>query len=285
MGFMARSLAASTSKSPTTVLADRFDGFVVDLDGVVWIGSDAVPGAAAALNELRARGKRLAYLTNDPVSARRDYVARMRRLRIPADDDDVITAASATASHLRERAKAQTVFVIGSPALKQEIKSAGLEVVNAEAASSAHVVVVGGHADFNYHELRIASLAVRRGAAFFATGRDPTFPMPDGPWPATGAIVAAVETAAGRSACSLGKPAPVMFELARARLAACRDVAVVGDNLEADVEGGKRAGLATILVLTGSTSKDDLERSRTTPDYVVGALSCLVEPIPGESTD
>jgi glycerol-1-phosphatase len=239
-----------------------------------------VPGAAATLNELRARGRLLAYITNDPVSARRDQVARLRRLGVVVDDADVITAASATASHLREHAKAQTVFVIGSPALKQEVERAGLELVNAaEAAASADAVVVGGHVDFNYQELRTAARAVRRGAAFFATGRDPTFPMPDGPWPATGAILAAVETAAEHRACTVGKPAPLMFQLARSRLAPCRDVAVVGDNLEADIGGGRRAGLATILVLTGSTSKDDLARSATTADYVVSGLPSLVEPI------
>jgi glycerol 3-phosphatase-2 len=276
---IARLVTTDSSSPPATALVDRFDGYVIDLDGVVWIGAEAVPGAAETLNELHARGRRIAYLTNDPESARQDHGMRLRRLGIAVDNDDIITAASATASHIREHTKAQTVFVIGSSALKQELRTCGLELFDdAEAGASVDAVVVGGHPDFDYRELRIAALAVRRGAAFFSTGRDATFPMPDGPWPATGAILAAVETAAERRACSVGKPAAVMFELARSRLAGCEDLAVVGDNLESDIEGGRRAGLATILVLAGSTSAIDVARSRTQPDYVVPNLRALVEP-------
>ena len=126
------------------------------------------------------------------------------------------------------------------------------------------MVVVGGHDQFAYEELRIASQAVRGGAAFYATGRDATFPMPDGPWPATGAIVAAVETASGTTAIAVGKPEPAMFEAARAMIGPVDRIAVVGDNPASDIEGGRTAGLATILVDPAGAV-----RTETRADFVV----------------
>jgi glycerol 3-phosphatase-2 len=264
-------------KSSMWKLSDRFDGFVIDLDGVVWVGRTPLPRAVDALRALRARGRRLLYVTNDPSSARVEYATRLRTLGVDVDDDEVITAGASTAAYLAEQSPGCTAYVIGSRALKDELRAVELRLLDGAAAiEQAELVVVGEHEDFNYAELRIAALAVRRGAALYATGRDATFPMPDGPWPATGAILAAVETASGQRARSLGKPEPFIFELARAQLADCAHVAVVGDNLEADIHGGQQAGLATILVLTGNASQADLARSPRTPDYVVDALASLI---------
>ena len=260
-------------------VGDRFDGFVIDLDGVVWVGSKALPGAADALRTLRSRGRRLIYMTNDPRSSRVEYASRLRELGVDVGDDDVVTAGAAMAAYLaeHEQAPGRTAYVIGSPALKEELRAVGLRLVDgAGALEPAQLVIVGGHEDFNYAELRIATLAIHRGASFYAAGRDATFPMPDGPWPATGAILAAVETATGQRARSFGKPDPFIFRLARTRLAGCRRVAVVGDSLEADIHGGQQAGLTTILVLTGNASRVDLARSPHTPDYVVDTLASLI---------
>lgn len=260
-------------------LADRFDGFVIDLDGVVWIGAEPLPGVVTALRLLRARGRRLLFLTNDPTRARREYGRRLRALDGQATDDEVITAASATAAYLEEceQVAGRVAYVIGAPALKGELRAVGLQLLDgSDAIERAEFVIVGAHEGFCYSELRIAALAVRRGAALFATGRDPTFPMSDGPWPATGAILAAVETAADRKAVSLGKPHPFVFSLARARLVGCSNVAVVGDNLMADIEGGRGVGLATILVLTGSATAAQLARAGVQPDFVVDSLASLV---------
>lgn len=125
---------------------------------------------------------------------------------------------------------------------------------------------------------RAASLAVRGGARFYAAGRDATFPMPDGPWPATGAVLAAVEVASGRQALAIGKPAAYMFEIARAIAGRELRLAVVGDRLDSDIEGGKRAGLFTILVLTGSTRVEALADAAVTPDLVVADLLALLGP-------
>ncbi|HJV03778.1 MAG TPA: HAD hydrolase-like protein, partial [Actinomycetota bacterium] len=139
----------------------------------------------------------------------------------------------------------------------------------------AEVVVVGGHDGFDYHELRIAAGAARGGAVLYATGRDATYPMPDGPWPATGAIVAAIETASGARAMAVGKPEPGLFEVARERLGLPADrIAVVGDTPGSDVEGGRRAGIATVLVLTGTTRPEDVAPGAA--EVILGGLTDLL---------
>ena len=255
------------------VIADRFSGFIVDLDGVVWIGDRAVPGAAEAIGELRRRGKRVLFVTNDPRSSPQEYAARLTEHGIPSARDDVLTAGAATAE-VASRAAGESgrAFVVGSSALKREVQAAGLSVVDGEAGRGADVVVVGGHDGFDYRELRIAASAARGGATLFATGRDATFPMPDGPWPATGAIVAAIETASGTSAIAVGKPEPALFEVARGRLELPADrIAVVGDTPGSDIEGGRRAGMSTVLVQTDSPRRDIAPA-----DFVIGGLPDLL---------
>ena len=180
-----------------------FDGLIVDLDGVVWLGGEPVPGSPAALADLRARGLAVAFLTNDPTGSRAEYAARLRGIGVEGSEYQIVTSASALASLIRDReGPGKTAFVIGSPSMKGELASAGVRLCDGEAGREAEVVAVGGHTGFDYDELRIASQAVRRGATLYGAGRDATFPMPDGPWPATGAILAAVEAAAGMRATS-----------------------------------------------------------------------------------
>lgn len=264
-------------RSPSASQLD-FDGLIVDLDGVVWVGAQPVPGSIAALTELRTRNVPLLFVTNDPRGSRAEYAARLTQNGFGSTEAEIVTSGSALASIVREREGAgKTAFVIGSPSLKRELESVGLELCTGEAGREADVVAVGGHDDFNYGELRVAAQAVRRGASLYATGRDATFPMPDGPWPATGSILAAVETAAGARAIVVGKPETYIFDLARSLLPGCRRVAIVGDHLAADIAGGKRAGLTTILVLTGTTSRQDLDTAEATPDVVLPDLAALVE--------
>lgn len=255
----------------------HFDGLIVDLDGVVWVGATAVPGSVAAIAQLRARGIRLLFLTNDPRGSRAEYATRLSALGVPVDESEIVTSGSALASLVHQReGVGTTAFVIGSPSLKGELTQAGLELLAGEAGREAEIVAVGGHDGFNYDELRIATQAVRRGARLYAAGRDATFPMPDGPWPGTGSVVAAVEVAGGKTAIAVGKPEPFIFDIARSLLVDCRRVAIVGDNLAADIAGGKRAGLTTILVLTGTSGRDDVASAEVTPDIVLPDLAALI---------
>jgi glycerol 3-phosphatase-2 len=254
-----------------------FDGMILDLDGVVWLGESEIDGAAAAIQRLRSEGTRIVFLTNDPRSSRADYARRLAALGVPVAADDIVTAASALAAVLHEAVDIGTsTFAIGSPAFKEELRIAGLNVLDGEAGRRAAIVVVGGHDDFNYDELRIATSALRAGAQLYSAGRDATFPMPDGPWPGTGAILAAVEVAGAAEAIVVGKPEAGIFSVARARLDNSHRVAMVGDNLVSDILGGHRAGLTTILVLSGTARPDDLDVAAVQPDFVVSSLASLV---------
>jgi glycerol-1-phosphatase len=254
-----------------------YDGLIIDLDGVIWRGRVPIDGAAEAIGALRERGVRLVFMTNEPGSSRIAFAARLTGMGIPATSGDVLTSAAATARAIasRDGLRDRRIFVIGPHALVDEVRAAGLDVVTGEQARSASVVVVGAHQGFDYQELRTATLALRNGAHLFATGRDVVFPSADGPWPGTGAVLAAVETAGGVRAEVIGKPEAVMFELARQTLSGCERIGVVGDNLSSDIAGAKRAGLAAILVLTGGTSRADLDEADVRPDVILETIADL----------
>lgn len=252
-------------------LAERFDAFVIDLDGVVYVGPRLLPGAGDALRELRRMEKHLLFLTNDPRGSRADYAERLKRLGVRSSPAEILTAGAATAAYIQEHEhlRNRRAFVIGSDALKEEIRAIGLDVTQGEAGTTADIVVVGGHEGFHYRELRIAAQAVRSGAVFYATNRDATFPTPDGPWPASGAILAAVETASQRRARVIGKPESYMYETATSMLRDARRIAVIGDSLESDIEGGRRAGLETILVAPRGSE-------RGSADHIIPDLTALL---------
>jgi HAD superfamily hydrolase (TIGR01450 family) len=252
---------------------------IVDLDGVVWLDGHPIDGAVEAIASLRASGKRILFLTNDPQSSRAQHATRLDAVGIPATASDVMTSAAATARFLasQSRLQDQGIFVVGSEALRHEIAAAGLRLVRGAEARRAGVVVVGGHLGFNYAALRTATTAIANGAELFATGRDAVVPTPDGPWPATGAILAAVEVATGVEATVIGKPEPFVFEMARQALPECERIAVVGDTLSSDIAGAKRSGLDAILVLTGTSTRDDLVDAVLQPDLVLGTLADLPE--------
>jgi glycerol-1-phosphatase len=250
---------------------------LLDLDGCVWVGDEAIEGAPQAVSALREAGKGIAFLTNDVRHSPEEFVRKLWRLGFQASVDEVVTAGSAMQFLLAERHEGGAAYVIGSRALVDHVADAGLRIVNnTEFATRADVVVVGGHENFDYRELKIATQAALRGAELLGTNRDGTFPMPDGPWPGSGAVLAAVEAAIGRKAAQIaGKPEPAMFEAALDRLGSGRAL-MVGDRIEVDVLGAKRAGMDAALVLTGATSAADAERAQPKPKLVADSLGALV---------
>ncbi len=256
-------------------IADGYDGFLFDLDGVVWLGEDPIPGAAEGIASLIAAGKEVAFLTNNPRATAEDYAARLRGDGIDAGPGRIVTAGAVTAAlAAASPAAGRGAFVIGTDSFKREVEGAGAAVLDGEEGESAGIVVVSGHMGFDYGELRIATTALLSGAELLATNRDPTMPMPEGPWPGTGSILAAVETASGCSATVGGKPQRHIFERARDLVGGMR-VAMVGDRLDSDVAGAAAAGLETILVLTGATSREQAERSGVVPGQILNSVADL----------
>lgn len=259
------------------MLADEYDGFLIDLDGVVWVGRETVPGAAEALRGLIDAGKEVVFVTNNPARSPAAYVEWLRAAGVTVSDGRVVTAGVVTAGLAAARIGAGgTAFVIGAPAFHETVAAAGLRELGNDDARGAEAVLVSGHRGFDYEELLTATLALRAGASLFATSRDPTLPMPGGAWPGTGSILAAVETASGVSAEIGGKPERHLFEQARALIGNAERVAMVGDRIASDIEGGRRAGLATILVLTGACSREDAETGDPPADHVVDDLGGLL---------
>jgi glycerol-1-phosphatase len=259
---------------PLTSLAARYDQFILDLDGCVWIGGEPTPGAVETLEALREAGKRVAFATNDPRRATEDFVTRLWGLGVKASLRDVVTVGGALQHLLAETRSGRTAFVIGTPPLRRHVADAGLRVLNGtDLASRAEVVVVAGTEDLVYDDLREATLAVRRGADFLATGRDPTYPQPDGLWPGTGAIVVAVEYASGRTAEIVGKPQPQLLRTALDRLGDGRTL-VVGDRVDTDLAGAAAMQLDAALVLTGETNRADADGFEPKP---VGIGETLAE--------
>ena len=256
-------------------LADEYDGFLIDLDGVVWVGRDLIPGAAEALRELLARGTDFVFVTNNPGRSGSVYAARLREAGVEVGAERIVTAGESTARLAAQIAgPGAGAFVIGAEAFRESVAAEGLEVLAGEVAREADVVVVSGHRGFDYEELLTATLALERGAKLVATSRDPTLPMPGGAWPGTGAVLAAIETASGASAEIGGKPEHHLFDLACERLGERRRVAMVGDRVASDIEGGRRAGLDTVLVLTGATASEDAAAAAA--DHVIDDLAGLV---------
>jgi HAD superfamily hydrolase (TIGR01450 family) len=262
---------------PLSPAISSYDHVLLDLDGCVWVGDDAVDGAAEAVAALREAGKGIAFITNDVRHAPDHFVRKLWRLGFQASLDEVVTCGAALQFVLAERRNGGAAFVIGSQALVDHVADAGLRIVNnTEFATRADIVVVAGHEAFDFRELRIATQAVLRGAELIGVTRDRTFPMPDGPWPGSGAVLAAVEEATGRRAeRTVGKPEPDMYATVRDRLGAGRYVAV-GDRLDIDVAGARRAGIDSALVLTGSTSREEADRADPRPTHVADSLAALV---------
>lgn len=243
---------------PLSPLLDSYDNVLLDLDGCVWLGDAATPGAAEAVSELRAAGKRLSFLTNDASRAPEDYVRKLWGLGMQAALEEVVTAGAALQYALAERHPGRA-YVIGSDAVFRHVAEAGQRILNGHAPSTeADILVVAGHDDFDYRELREGVQAVLAGADMIAANRDRTFPMQDGPWPGSGAIVAALEYATRRTATIVGKPATQIFRTALDRLNGGRTL-VVGDRLDSDLEGACAAGLEGAIVLTGVTSREEAE--------------------------
>jgi glycerol 3-phosphatase-2 len=253
---------------------------ILDLDGVVYLGEEPVPGAAEAIARLRKEGPPVVYATNN-ASRRADQVAALlTRLGVEATADEVLTSAAAAAEELAQRlAPGDAVLVVGADGLFDEVQRVGLRPVRS--ADEAPAAVVQGYGpEVGWADLAEAQLAIRAGAWWVVTNPDLTLPHPRGILPGNGALVAALRASLGREPdLVVGKPEPALFATA-ARRAGSRAPLVVGDRLDTDIEGAGRAGLDSLLVLTGCTDEAgaDSAAGDLRPTYVGADLAALFVP-------
>lgn len=261
-----------------TALRDQHDVLLADLDGTLYRGKGAVPGAVEAVRAAAERGCRTAYVTNNASRRPADVAAHLTELGFPAEPADVATSSQAAAAMLAERLEpGSRVLVVGTEALAEEVTAVGL--VPVRAADGAVAVVQGYSPDTGWRDLAEAAVALRGGALWVACNVDATLPTERGLLPGNGSMVAALRTATGLTPLVAGKPAPALLQAAARRTGATAPL-VIGDRLDTDIDGGRAAGLPTLLVLTGVSTPAELLAApqERRPDLVAADLGALAEP-------
>ncbi len=251
--------------------------FLLDMDGVIYAGTQPLPGAQAFVAHLQAEGTPFLFLTNNSSRTPDQYVEKLASLGIHVDAQRVFTSALATAAWLKAQAPAGApIYLIGERGIREALTAAGFRLVDRH--EEAEYVVVGFDSQFTYAKAKEAAFAIQRGVPFIATNTDVSLPTEQGPAPGAGSIIAMLETATGVKAQVIGKPERGIFELALARLGTTpEETAIVGDRYETDIVGGQRAGLKTIGVLCGVTSAEQFAAANPPPDWVFADLAELLE--------
>ena len=269
----------SYRQSPIDGLEPGVRGLILDLDGVLWKEATPIGDLPLIFSVVAARGLRLIAATNNATKSPEDYAQRLRDLGVSVGPAQITTSAEATARTLESRfPKSGAVFVVGEHGIEQRLKASGFEVMtDPDDQREAIAVVAGLDREFTYQKLQAAATHIRRGAAFYGTNPDPTFPTPGGLVPGAGSIIAAIAAAAESKPTIIGKPSPIMLEVAAERIGLGKaDVLVVGDRLETDIAGGQSWGARTALVLSGVSTADQAGAWRPKPDIVAADLAELV---------
>ncbi|CCH33825.1 HAD-IIA family hydrolase [Actinosynnema sp. NPDC047251] len=257
------------------MLLDRYDALLLDLDGTVYRGHDAVPGAVEAVAAARGRGIGIRFVTNNATRSPQDVADHLTEIGFRAALDEVSTSAQAAAAMLPDLVgPGAGVLVLGTDALADEVRRCGFTPVRT--AEGAAAVVQGLSQDLGWRELAEAALAIRAGARWVACNVDATLPTERGLLPGNGSLVAALKTATGAEPLVAGKPATPLLEQAAKSLGAQRPL-VVGDRLDTDILGAVNAGLDSLLVLTGVSTEADAAAlpPHLRPTYVAADLSVL----------
>ena len=241
--------------------------WLLDLDGVVWLSDEPIPGAAEAIALLRQRGERVLFLTNNSSATVGEYLAKLDACGVPTTADDLLTSAQAAATLVQP---GETALVCAGPGVEEALRDRGALTVRTGAADA---VVVGWHRDFDFGRLTAAFDAVLHGARLIGTNDDATYPTPSGPLPGGGAILAAVSYAAGVTPVIAGKPFPPVIDLLRSRVS--DPTIMVGDRPSTDGLLARRLGVPFGLVLSGVTLEDG-PALEPRPDVVAADLASLV---------
>ncbi len=247
---------------------------IIDMDGVLYRGSTPIAGAASFLGFLREEGISFLLLTNNSTLTAEQYVSKLAHMGVQVEAECILTSAEATARYLAGIALPGTeVYAIGEDGVEAELKERGFVLRD---DTNVAYVVVGFDRHFTYRKMAMACLAIRAGARFIGTNPDKTYPSELGQMPGNGAALAAIEASTDTAPLVIGKPQPAIFQLALQKLGAeAKTTAVVGDRLDTDILGGQRVGLASVLVLSGVTSAQQLQGSSIVPDFVYEDVAAL----------
>lgn len=258
-------------------LQGKFSGLILDMDGVLYRGNQALPGAREIFPALRGAGLSFLLLTNNSTLSQQQYADKLARMGITVPPELIVTSGVATSLYLMQHyPEGGGVYVLGESGLLTTL-TAGVPGFRAD-GWQPKFVVVGLDFHFNYDALQRACSAIRGGAVFIATNTDATLPVEGGEqWPGAGSIVAAVRTCSGVEPVVIGKPNPFIGQMALLKLdLPAEQVLCVGDRLETDIALGKSVGMKTALVLTGVSQQEDIRQTGVEPDYVFEDLPTLM---------
>ncbi len=250
--------------------------WLTDMDGVLVHEGYAIPGASDFLDRLRQKQRPFLVLTNNSIFTARDLRARLAASGLDVPEESIWTSALATAQFLRDQVSGGTAYVIGEAGLTTALHEIGYVLTD----TNPDFVVLGETRTYSFEAITRAIRLIDAGARFIATNPDPTGPSAEGPLPACGAVAALITRATGRDPYIVGKPNPMMFRSALNAIDAHSEhTAMIGDRMDTDVVAGMEAGLETFLVLTGSTTKQDVLRYPFRPSHIVDSVADLIDQV------
>jgi HAD superfamily hydrolase (TIGR01450 family) len=268
----------------------NYQHYLIDIDGVIWRGNRLLPGVIDFISWIEKTGRSYHYLSNNSMISPIELGIRIKSFGVPVQGGSVITASSAAVALFARKFPGQPIWVVGLPSLRHMAADAGLHVLNLEQgdapddphhpSTSAVAVLVGLDRQLTYAMLQHATRALLAGAYFLSINRDPQLPVDDGIDPGCGSILAALEASSRRTAEYVGKPSPLLIleALANSHTNPAQ-AAMIGDTLDMDIAAGRAAGIDTILVLSGISSREDVARTPNTPTWIVRDLADLLDKI------
>jgi len=257
----------------------KFNTILLDGDGVLWKSNNPIPGINPFFDFLVTNGINWALLTNNNSLTVQNYLDKLSRFDIVAEERCVFTSTTATTNYLLDQfGKGASVFVVGMDALKHTLKEAGFSISYGEEPPEEKVVAVvaGMDLQINHAKIKTAMRLIMGGAAFIATNTDGSYPTPEGINPGTGMVIGALQATSGVDPFVPGKPHPAIFQNALKEFnTKSEDTLMVGDRLETDILGASNLGIQTALVLSGVTTMEDISRSDIKPDFIFDDISHL----------
>lgn len=249
-------------------------GFLIDMDGVIYKGSEPIPGAVEFINTLREKGYPFLFLTNNSQRTNRDVCYKLRKMGFNVNDEDIFTCGMATARYLASKKVNGTAYVIGEGGLLNELHNVGYSIVD----DHPDYVIIGEGRTIMLESVDKAINMIMSGSKLIATNLDPNCPVGNGKYRAgCGAFVSMLEFATGIQAFSVGKPSPIMMRMARKILTLGTDETImIGDTMGTDILGAGSMGFTTVLTLSGVTKESDLQQYGYEPDFIIKSVNDLL---------
>ncbi|WP_297506026.1 HAD-IIA family hydrolase [Thermococcus sp.] len=257
-------------------------GIIFDMDGVIYRGNTPITGSREVINFLKSRGVPFVFLTNNSTKTPRSYREKLLSMGIDVPEGLIITSGLATRIYMEKHFEPGKVFVIGGEGLEEEMEALGWGVVSIEKARTGEwkkvkYVVVGLDPALTYEKLKYGTLAIRNGARFIGTNPDTTYPAEEGLYPGAGAIIASLRASTDREPLIIGKPNEPVYEVVKEKLGDVDEIWMIGDRLDTDILFARRFGMKAIMVLTGVSSLEDVERTGIRPDLVLPSVAELLD--------